>query len=136
MAKNNALLKSRPADVQVINDLQGHPAFAVLPWADFKKLTAGLNEDAMLIAAGNAARGEETFPALVAERIAAGESTVKVIREWRGLTQQQLADQSGVAKNYISQIERGPESGGRSMGHKTAVRLARVLGASVDALMM
>jgi DNA-binding XRE family transcriptional regulator len=117
--------------VQIIHDDQGHPAFAVLPWEAYERLRAGGGEDAMLIAAGNAARGDETFPAEVAARLVAGESSLKVFREWRGMTQQQLSDASGVANQYISQIERAV----RSVGRKVAQKLAGPLGVSESALL-
>jgi len=40
-----------------------------------------------------------------------GENPVKVWREFRGLTQQQLADAAGISKPYLSQIETGKRKG-------------------------
>lgn len=50
--------------------------------------------------------GEETFPAEVVERMIAGESAVRVFREYRGLTQKDLADAAGISVPAISKIER------------------------------
>jgi DNA-binding XRE family transcriptional regulator len=123
-----------PSGVQVITDVAtGNPAFAVVPWADYQRLAAASDETAMLIAAGNAARGDETFPEDVARRIVSGEVPLKVIREWRNLTQAQLAEASDVAAQYISQIER--RAGGRTLGKEVARKLAPVLGVSADILM-
>jgi DNA-binding XRE family transcriptional regulator len=116
--------------VQVIRDARNEPAFAVVPWAEYQKLTTG-GEDAALIARGRAARGDETFPAAVARRLVAGEHPLKVIREWRGLVQVQLGKLAHVPAQYISQIE----SGRRNMGRQTAMRLARVLKVSLEALL-
>lgn len=118
-------------NVQILKDKKGRPTHAVIPFAEYERLRAGSTEDIALIAAGEAARGEETYPADVAGRLAAGEVPLKVIREWRGLSQRELSAKSGVAAQYISQIERGT----RDAGRKVAARLAGSLGASVEVLM-
>lgn len=139
MSKSSNILKSRPTKlvddcaehhVQVLRDLAGDPTFAVVPWADFQRLVSAQDEDTALIAAAEAARGDDVFPEDVARRLIAGEPALKVLREWRGLTQAKLADRSGVATQYISQIERGA----RNLGHAVAKRLAPVLGVTVDSL--
>lgn len=139
MTKSSNLLKSRTVtsaraeDYQLIRDSNGAPEYYLVPFADFHKLVEGDDEDATLIAAGNAARRDETFPAGVAERIIAGETPLKVIREWRKLTQEQLAEAASVPAQYISQLER--RAGGRNVGRKVAAKLAPVLGVSPEALM-
>jgi DNA-binding XRE family transcriptional regulator len=115
--------------VQIIRDAKGEAAFAVVPWSEYERLRGG--EDAQLVAIGNAARGDESFPAAVAKRLVTGEAPLKVFREWRGLTQDALHRKSGVATQYISQIERGS----RNVGRKVAAKLAKVLHVSADALM-
>ena len=117
--------------VQIIRDAKGDAAFAVVPWNEYERLRAGDSEDAQLVKLGNAVRGEESFPASVAKRMVAGETALKVIREWRGLTQSALSKKSGVAVQYISQIERDA----RNAGRKVATKLAKVLRVSVEVLM-
>ncbi len=117
--------------VQIIRDARGKEAFAVLPWDDYKKLRAGPDEDATLIARGETARADEVYPAQIAKRLAAGEVPLKVIREWRGLTQAALGASADVPTQYISQIERGE----RNVGRKTAAKLAPVLEVSADILL-
>ncbi|MFP4561610.1 MAG: helix-turn-helix transcriptional regulator [Thiohalorhabdus sp.] len=58
-------------------------------------------------------RGEdETVPSGVAHRLLSGEEhPVRVWRVYRGLTQEDLAQATGVGKSYISQLEAGKESG-------------------------
>lgn len=107
--------------------------FVVLPLKEYERLKAGLSEDAQLIALGDAHRGEETFPADVARRLIAGEPPLKVIREWRGLTQAALHKASKVSQVYISQIERRLND--RTLGKKAAQKLAPALRVSADALM-
>jgi DNA-binding XRE family transcriptional regulator len=85
----------------------------------------------VLIAAGKAARGEETYPAEIAARLVAGETPLKVIRNWRGLSQAELGKKSGVNHIYLSQIERT----NRKMGRKVAAKLAAVLGVTAEILM-
>ena len=57
-------------------------------------------------------RGEdELIPAEVVYAILDGKNPIKVWREYRGLTQQQLADKAGISKPYLSQIETGKRTG-------------------------
>jgi DNA-binding XRE family transcriptional regulator len=133
MKKSNALKKaaSRDGDVQIIRNDKGLPLYAVMPWRDYQRLTAADGETAGLIAAGLAARGDESYPEEIARRLARGEVPLKVIREWRGLTQAELSDTSGVDAQYISQIERGS----RNAGRKVAGILAKFLKVSREILM-
>ncbi len=55
-------------------------------------------------------RDAGALPPQVAARIAAGEAAVKVLREWRGLSQIELADRSGAAITQITRAERGYET--------------------------
>jgi DNA-binding XRE family transcriptional regulator len=84
---------------------------------------SGMSED---IAAFDHAKAEsgETFPEEIAVRLIGGEHPVKVFREYRGLTQQALADAAGTTAAYVSQIETGVRVGGR----KTLAKFAEVLG--------
>ena len=63
-------------------------------------------------------------------RIRAGEAAVRVIREYRGLTQADLAEASGVARPEISAIETGARRGTID----TFKALAKVLRAPMDVL--
>ncbi|MDR3419450.1 MAG: helix-turn-helix transcriptional regulator [Nevskia sp.] len=51
-------------------------------------------------------KGEETFPAEIARRIAAGESKVRIFREYRGLSQNDLAQAAGISVAGISKLEK------------------------------
>lgn len=123
------------AKIQMIKSDAGRPAYAVLPWADYVRLAiaAGADpEDLALIAMAEAARDEDTFPADVAKRLAAGENVLKTLREWRGLTQEELGAKADMSKQYISQIE----TGRREIGMKVAKKLAPALGIGVESLVM
>lgn len=123
----------------IIRDAKGAPEYVVVPYGEYESLwrahTAGEDhsEDAELIRIATPHRGEEKFPAAVANLIIDGEAPLKVIREWRNLTQAQLAKKANVAAQYISQIERGDDD--RKLGRKSAEKLAKVLDVSAGILM-
>jgi len=74
-------------------------------------------------------RGEdELIPAEVVYAIIDGENPVKVWREFRGLTQGQLADAAGISKPYLSQIETGKRKGSTDI----LSALAKMLNVSLE----
>ena len=92
---------------------EGEP-HAVIPYGLYEQLL----EDAEMLADIQAydaakARDEESFPADLVYRITIdGENPLKVWREYRGLTQQQLAAAVGnISRAYISEIESGKKPG-------------------------
>ncbi len=118
--------------VQIIKDeATGEPAFAVLPWADYERLAAGVppSAEALFDAATAAGLGLDPLPDEFAGRIFDGENPVKVLREWRGLTQTALAAEAKISRNYLSEIE-----GGKSAGMETMARIAQCLGVLLDNL--
>ncbi len=95
--------------VQVIHQ-NGKPEYAVLPYPEYLVLVeqAEMLEDIRSydnakksIASGN----EELFPASVVDALADGENPIKVWREYRGLTQQQVAEEIGISVPFVSQLE-------------------------------
>ena len=54
---------------------------------------------------------EEVIPSEVTFALLAGEKPIKVWREYRGLTQQQLAEMAEISTPYLSQIETGKRTG-------------------------
>lgn len=119
--------------IQIIRDKKGSPAYAVVPWAEYMRLSANASEDLKLVALADRAKADknEPIPAAFVDRLLAGEAAVKVLRQWRGLTQSELAKKSGLATLYISQLENGRARPGR----KALTSLAKVLGLGVDALL-
>ena len=102
--------------------------FAVLPMDELKKLM----DDAEMLADVKAydavkariERGEEELiPLEMVERRLAGESTVKIWREHRGLTQEDLAKRSKVSRPMIAAIESKHKKGGIATLKKLAVAL-------------
>jgi DNA-binding XRE family transcriptional regulator len=101
--------------IQII-ERNGKPEWAVLPYEEYLKLIeqAELLEDIRDFDEMNAAikhGEEELIPAEVINTILDGKSPIKVWREYRGLTQQQLADVIGISKPYLSQLETGKRTG-------------------------
>lgn len=102
-------------NIQLI-ERDGKPEWAVLPYEEYLKLLedAEMLEDIRAFDAAKTAleNGEdELIPSEVVYAIMDGENPIKVWREFRGLTQQQLADEVGISKPYLSQIETGKRTG-------------------------
>ncbi len=73
--------------------------------------------------------GGVPLPPALLKRIQDGEHPVRVIRQFRLMTQKELGLLCGIRPNHISAIERG-----MSYGLKTARRLADALAVPVDLL--
>ena len=102
-------------EIQII-ERDGKPEWAILPYEDYLHLVeqAELLEDIRDFDSISAAieRGdEELIPAEVVNAILDGQNPIKVWREYRGLTQQQVADAIQISKPYLSQIETGKRTG-------------------------
>ena len=114
--------------VQII-ELDGKPAFAVVPVAQWEALLERL-EELQDIADARAAADEETLPLDFIERRLAGESPLKLWREHRGLTLQALADKVGCTRQMLSMIERGRAKPSADL----LARLASALECDMDSL--
>lgn len=122
------------AKPQVIRDAPGNPEFAVIPWMECQRLAtadteAGLSDEDLYDQAK--AADEELFPIEVADRLLMGDNAIRVYRDYRGLTQKQLAEKAGINAAYLSQLERGQRTGSA----RTLMVLAKALGVAVDALL-
>ncbi len=121
--------------VQIL-ERDGRPAFVVMPIEEYQRLLEAL-EDAHDVTAIEAfhrrliSGEEETLPISVLDRIWSGENALRVLREYRTLTLQQLGDACGVSNSHISQIE----SGKRSMSTRVLKKLAEALRIDVDLLL-
>ena len=107
--------------------------FAVLPFNLYEKLMEKL-EDLQDIAdckeiKAQIARGEmELFPADIVNAIINGETKIKVFREYRGLTQAELAAQANLSLAMIKKLESGETSG----SVKSLKAIAKVLCLDLD----
>ncbi len=102
-------------EIQII-ERDGKPEWAVIPYAEYIELIeqAELLEDVRdfdRLSAAVANGEEELIPSEVVYAILDGENPIKVWREFRKLTQQQLSDAAGISKPYLSQIETGKRKG-------------------------
>ena len=102
--------------------------FAVIPVEDLQKLM----DDAEMLAdvraydaaKGRIARGDdELIPLTITERRLAGESPVRIWRDHRALTQEELAKVSKVSRGMIAAIEAGHKTGGITTLKKLAAAL-------------
>jgi DNA-binding XRE family transcriptional regulator len=110
----------------------GKPEWAVIPYKLYLRLVedAEFKEDMMLLEKALAKKDQEFIPADVVDRIIDGENLIKVWREYRGLTQQQLANQAGISKAHLSQLE----SDNRKCTAVTLASIAKVLNLTIDDL--
>ena len=127
--------EDRQMNAQIIVTPAGE-RLAVLPEADYLALIEATQDiadrDALQRFRSALERGdEEMLPAEMVERLLAGESPVRVWREHRKLTAQGLADATGMAASYISQIETGKRDGTL----ETMLKIAGALGVLVDDLL-
>ena len=88
-----------------------------IPQAEQDRLVAD-SEMLADLAACDAARAEagEGMPLAVFYRIVSGENPVKVIREWRGLTQAELARRADLQWVQLHDIESGKSRGVAGVG--------------------
>ena len=75
-------------------------------------------------------RRKEAVPPEVRERLRKGENPLRIYREYRGLTGQELANRTGVSQAYISQLETDRRAGTTEVMKK----IAEVLDVSLDRL--
>lgn len=96
---------------QIISQ-KGTPAFVVLPYDEYETIV-GLLEDIIDLKAVQAAKNDksERFPLTLIHEIAEGKPPIKAYREYRKLTQSDLADKVSTTKQYISQLESGERKG-------------------------
>lgn len=120
--------------VQII-EKNGKPEWAVLPYEEYQRLVAeaemlqdirDYDEVKLAIANGE----EELIPSEVTYALLDGQNPIRVWREFRGLTQQQVADTAGISKPYMSQLETGQRKGTAEV----LAAIARALNVSLDDL--
>ena len=111
---------------------------AILPRKDYELLVAKASEadedaaTARIVARTRKeiAAGGPLLPKEMVDRMANGENPVRVLREWRDVTQMHLSFKTNLSQGYISDIENG-----RRTGTAAALRLiAAVLKVPLDLL--
>ena len=106
---------SAHAEPQIINQ-NGKPAFAVIPWDEYQRLT-GKEIDVW-------------FPNDVVKANTRGDSLIKAWREHFGLTREELASRAGMKQSALVRLER-PDA---NPGHATLERLAMAMNITVEQL--
>ncbi len=92
---------------------------AILPRKEYEALVvkaAEADEDAGTMrlvarARGEFAAGAPLLPKHVVDRLANGENPVRVLREWREVTQLNLSYKTNLSQGYISDMETGRRKG-------------------------
>ena len=118
------------AEPQIIRTPSGEE-LVVLTRADYDSLLEALaeaEEEAADVALYDARKAEarETVSVLPAEVSAAllkGARLLEALRDWRGMTQTRLAEATGLAQGYLSDLERGRRGG----TPETLARIAEAL---------
>jgi DNA-binding XRE family transcriptional regulator len=123
--------------VQFIKTKDGEE-LAVLPKAEYEHLLAlTQSEDAgtaRIVRRARAAVGsgqEVILPKPVVDRLAAGENPIRVLREWREMTQAELVVSVGITQGYLSDLETGKRKGPVALHQK----IARALGVPIELLL-
>jgi DNA-binding XRE family transcriptional regulator len=117
--------------VQVI-EKDGKPEWAVIPYEAYRRLVeaAEMLHDIRAYDKAKQAieEGEELIPSKVTYAILDGANPIRVWREHRGLTQQELAEAAGISVPYLSQIESGKRKGRAEI----LAAIAKELGLALD----
>ena len=106
--------------------------FALVPEDELERINDALDELEAIRAYDrfHATGPHEIVPAAVVDRLIAGENAIRVWRQHRGLSAQEVADAIGISKPYLSQLEHG----GRQASHAVLKKLAAALKVDVDDL--
>jgi len=120
--------------IQII-ERNGKPEWAVVPYDAYLRLVeqAETLQDIRDYDSAKAAleRGEEELiPSEVVYALLDGQKPIKVWREYRSLTQQQLAKAAGISIPYLSQLETGKRKGSTAV----LTLIAKTLRLSLDAV--
>jgi DNA-binding XRE family transcriptional regulator len=115
--------------VQIIKTEAGEE-LVVLPRRDYDAMLARLGdeeaEDRMTLVLAAEARAEAALPEEVSRAVLEGDSLLKALRKWRGLTQRQVAALAAINQGYLSELESGAKAGAA----ETLQALARALDVS------
>lgn len=109
----------------------GGEALILLPEEEYEALLDAADiASADRIKARVAAGLDEVVPASVVNRLLDDENSIRVWREYRGMTAAQLAATAGISAAYLSELETGKKSGGLD----TLRKLANALKLDLDDL--
>jgi hypothetical protein len=114
---------------------------AILPRKEYEELAAKAAEadedagTARLVARARTdiAAGAPLLPKHVVERLTKGENPVRVLREWRDVTQLYLSFKTNLSQGYISDVETGRRKGAAAALRRIADALSVPLDLLVSA---
>ena len=116
----------------------GGEELAILPKSEYERLVKLLADEdvgtARVVrnARENIAAGREVMvPKVIVDRLAAHENPIRVLREWRAMTQDELAAVVDITQGYLSDLEAGKRKGPVALHQK----ISRELGVPVDLLL-
>jgi DNA-binding XRE family transcriptional regulator len=120
--------------VQILEN-NGKPEWAILPYAEYLALVEDAEDkedirDYDELTAGIETGTVELFPDSVVAEMISGKNPIKLWREYRELTQQQLAEKAGISIPFLSQLE----SGKRNSSTKVLVALSSALSVDIELL--
>ena len=102
-----------PTNIQIINGVDGKPAFVVIPYEEYRQQVAA-----------------ELIPHEVVRRMTL--DNVSIVRAWRehlGFTQQAIADKLGISQSAYAQQENSDK-----LRRSSRLKIADALGVSLNAL--
>jgi DNA-binding XRE family transcriptional regulator len=116
---------------QFITDDKGNKTHVVIAVKEYNRLLdlAEMEQDVRDFKKAMA-DDDEILPSELVERLTSSDSNIVIYREYRGFTQDRLAEEVGVSKPYISLIE----SRQRTPSVKTLKAIAKVLEVDIDDL--
>jgi DNA-binding XRE family transcriptional regulator len=119
------------SDIQFIEH-HGRREYAIVPMALFERMAAALEEldDVALYDAAKASDDGLRVPGSVLHAMIDGVHPVKAWRDYRGLTQEMLANAVGISKAFLCQIENGKRKGSIA----TTRAIAEALKVSMESL--
>lgn len=111
---------------------------AILPRKEYEVLAAKAAEadedigSARLVARARKeiAAGAPLIPKKIVDRIANGENPLRVLREWRDMTQLELSSKADIGQGYISDLESGRRKGATA----ALKRIANTINVPLDLL--
>lgn len=100
---------------------RGGKPFVLVPKTDFERMCEKIEERADIAAYIAAkSRGQELVPTAIADRLIDGENPLRVWREHRKLTLEDVASKADISAPYLSQLETGLRSASLGVLRKLA----------------
>jgi DNA-binding XRE family transcriptional regulator len=119
-------------EVQLI-EKAGKPEWAVIPYKEYQELIKVydyFDDESLFAQVLERNKGAETIPHDLVVKLVNGENPLRVWRQYRGKTMEELAKKIGITQSYLSQLE----SSKRQASQKILKRLATNLCVDIEEL--